>query len=137
VRAWAGAHPHEYALIHGSPVPGYRAPRDTAGPASRAPLALAAIVSRAAADGVLAPPSPAGPPLPAGVAADAEALRAAYGPFADATPDAVARTIVAWSALYGLVSFEAFGQYENVLTDRDAYFDYAARALGTLVGLPT
>ena len=27
VRDWALAHPHEYALIYGSPVPGYRAPR--------------------------------------------------------------------------------------------------------------
>jgi hypothetical protein len=28
-RAWALAHPHEYALIYGSPVPGYAAPQDT------------------------------------------------------------------------------------------------------------
>ena len=34
-RAWALAHPHEYALIYGSPVPGYAAPRDTVAPASR------------------------------------------------------------------------------------------------------
>ena len=30
------AHPHEYALLYGSPVPGYRAPGDTVEPASRA-----------------------------------------------------------------------------------------------------
>src|SRR4051812_14415371 len=29
VRGWAVEHPHEYALIYGSPVPGYRAPEDT------------------------------------------------------------------------------------------------------------
>src|SRR3954463_9000324 len=29
VRDWARAHPHEYALLYGSPVPGYAAPRDT------------------------------------------------------------------------------------------------------------
>src|SRR6266542_2658703 len=28
VRAWALANPHQYALIYGSPVPGYRAPQD-------------------------------------------------------------------------------------------------------------
>src|SRR5262245_28862138 len=33
VRDWALAQPHEYALIYGSPVPGYQAPRDTVGPA--------------------------------------------------------------------------------------------------------
>src|SRR5882757_2934267 len=39
-RAWAQAHRHEYALIYGSPVPGYRAPQDTTGPAGRVALAL-------------------------------------------------------------------------------------------------
>src|SRR5215467_13783584 len=34
VRAWALVHPHEYALLYGSPVPGYRAPEETIGPAS-------------------------------------------------------------------------------------------------------
>ena len=33
-RAWAVAHPHEYALIYGSPVPGYQAPADTIAPAA-------------------------------------------------------------------------------------------------------
>ena len=35
VRAWALAHPNEYALIYGSPVPGYVAPADTVPPATR------------------------------------------------------------------------------------------------------
>ena len=35
VRDWACAHPHEYALIYGSPVPGYAAPDDTIDPAVR------------------------------------------------------------------------------------------------------
>ena len=33
IRGWALEHPHEYALIYGSPVPGYRAPEATIGPA--------------------------------------------------------------------------------------------------------
>ena len=32
-RRWAIRHPHEYALVYGSPVPGYAAPPDTIGPA--------------------------------------------------------------------------------------------------------
>ena len=35
VRDWAIANPNEYALVYGSPVPGYVAPTDTIGPASR------------------------------------------------------------------------------------------------------
>src|SRR5215203_3165343 len=34
-RDWALARPAEYALIYGSPVPGYAAPDDTVGPALR------------------------------------------------------------------------------------------------------
>ncbi len=45
------------------------------------------------------------------------------------------RTLVAWSGLFGLVSFELFGQFENVVTDRDAFFDHAAASLGRLAGL--
>ena len=40
IRAWAVAHPHSYALIYGSPVPGYAAPEDTIDPATRIPIAL-------------------------------------------------------------------------------------------------
>src|ERR1700753_3724645 len=35
VRSWAISHPHEYALIYGSPVPGYQAPQETVAPAGR------------------------------------------------------------------------------------------------------
>src|SRR5580693_5245314 len=48
VRGWAREHPHEYALIYGSPVPGYRAPETTIGPAARVPLAFVGILAGAA-----------------------------------------------------------------------------------------
>ncbi len=48
IRAWAIANPHEYALVYGSPVPGYRAPEDTVDPASRVTLVLARMVDDAA-----------------------------------------------------------------------------------------
>ena len=44
VRDWALERPHEYALIYGSPVPGYQAPRDTVAPAVRVALLIGAIV---------------------------------------------------------------------------------------------
>src|ERR1700759_75355 len=34
-RGWSLTHPHEYALLYGSPVPGYQAPADTVAPAAR------------------------------------------------------------------------------------------------------
>ena len=47
VRTWALAHPHEYALVYGSPVPGYQAPQQTIGPASRVAAVLGADHHRA------------------------------------------------------------------------------------------
>ena len=76
-RGWAIAHPHEYALIYGSPVPGYQAPADTIGPAARSAVVFGRLVSDAHAAGQLTPlpaaPLPAAPlpaaPLPAPQAA--------------------------------------------------------------------
>ena len=44
IRGWALAHPHEYALIYGSPVPGYAAPATTVPAASRVGFALIEVV---------------------------------------------------------------------------------------------
>ena len=63
VRDWAVANPHEYALLYGSPVPGYRAPDDTVGPAARVTLVFARIVDQAARSGNLTPVA-TGPELP-------------------------------------------------------------------------
>ncbi|MEU3248976.1 TetR/AcrR family transcriptional regulator, partial [Streptomyces sp. NPDC006875] len=43
-RRWALDHPHEYALIYGSPVPGYTAPQTTVPAASRVGLLLVGIL---------------------------------------------------------------------------------------------
>jgi AcrR family transcriptional regulator len=133
VRDWALAHPHEYALVYGSPVPGYRAPKQTIGPAARPAVVFGGIVSDAHRDGALTEPA-AGLPVPQSFGPDAARLRDAV--LAGVPDDVAARTLTAWAGLFGLVSFELFGQFENVVTDRDAFFGYAASCLGRMVGLP-
>ena len=49
MRAWARTNPQEYALIFGTPIPGYRAPTATIDPAARIPQVLLGIVATAAA----------------------------------------------------------------------------------------
>src|SRR3954451_22342233 len=44
LRDWAVAHPHEYALTYGSPVPGDAAPPDTVASATRVGVTLLALV---------------------------------------------------------------------------------------------
>jgi len=114
-------------------VPGYEAPEQTIGPASRAAAVLGGIVSDAQRDGALTEPA-AGPPVPESFGPDAARLRDSV--LAGVPDDVAARTLAAWAGLFGLVSFELFGQFENVVTDRDAFFTYAASCLGRMVGLP-
>ena len=133
IRDWALAHPHEYALVYGSPVPGYQAPEQTIGPAARAATVFGAIVSQAGQAGVIRLPDGL-PPLPVSFAGDAARLRESA---LAGLPDAVAAAAVAtWAALFGLVSFELFGQFENVITDRAAFFAHAVGILGRMSGLP-
>src|SRR3954468_7300137 len=61
LRQWAVAHPHEYALTYGSPVPGYAAPQDTIASAARVASALLRLVH----DAQQAGRSPAAPTRPA------------------------------------------------------------------------
>ncbi|WP_169944308.1 TetR/AcrR family transcriptional regulator [Microbispora sp. H11081] len=132
VRAWALAHPHEYALLYGSPVPGYAAPQDTIAPATRDTAVFGRIVSDAHRAGRLTPP-PGCPPPPAVLSQDAEVVRSLMP---DVPDDGVTRAIVAWTGLFGMVSFELFGQFNNTITHRAELFDHNMTSLGRLLGLP-
>jgi AcrR family transcriptional regulator len=133
VRAWALAHPHEYSLVYGSPVPGYQAPEQTIGPASRVAAVLGKIVSDAQAGGALDPPAPC-PAPPGSFAPDAARLRKSV--LHEVPDEVIALALATWASVFGLVSFELFGQFENVVTDRSGYFDHAVTCLGRVIGIP-
>jgi AcrR family transcriptional regulator len=132
VRDWAMNKPHEYALIYGSPVPGYRAPEDTIAPATRIPVLIGRILSDGFAAGRLAAES--GEPVPVSVRADLTSVAAQISP--GAPPTLLARGMTAWIELFGAVSFELFGQFANVIEDRAAFFGYQMRSVAAVVGLP-
>jgi len=188
-------------------VPGYAAPQDTVGPASRRFLVIAAIIRDGQQSGALAPPggtlapasdplawsgthapsggthapsglhapsggtlapsggtlAPAsdplapsggplapsgrtlgsadaplapswGPPIPAPLLAELNGVAAALGVEADA--GLTARTLVAVTELFGALNFELFGQLNNTIDERRAWFDYQARAMAALIGFP-
>ncbi|MFJ4923231.1 TetR/AcrR family transcriptional regulator [Streptomyces sp. NPDC088725] len=128
VRSWALARPHEYALIYGSPVPGYSAPRRTVGPASRVGVALISVARDAFDAGGIALP-----PLSEDLRPEAERLGAEFAP--GLPPEVVAALVAAWAQLFGLVSFELFGQFNSMVEEREKLFVHAAGRLGREVGL--
>ncbi|MYS43876.1 TetR family transcriptional regulator [Streptomyces sp. SID5998] len=128
VRGWALAHPHEYALIYGSPVPGYSAPQTTVPAAARVGLLLIGIVRDAHEQGRLT-----GHALPAELRREAERMTADLAP--DLPPEIVTALVAAWAQLYGLVGFELFGQFNRVVEDREPFFRHAVVRLAHGVGL--
>ena len=45
------------------------------------------------------------------------------------------RALLAWSSLYGTISFELFGHFVGSVEDSDRYFDLAMADLAGLIGL--
>lgn len=119
-RAWARKHPHEYALIHGSPVPGYRGDERTTAAGARAPLALLSVL-----EGMDNPAT--SPSLVPGLAKGAARIAAAGG--GEVPPVLVVTAAQCWTGLLGLVSSELFGQLANTFDPADAFADATIEVL--------
>lgn len=132
-RDWARAHPHEYALIYGSPIHGYRAPRDTVTPASRVALALIGVLRAGHAAGGLRPAFD-GPPAPDALVAQATDLAERLE--LELPAPVVIRTLIAWTQLFGVISFELFGHLAGSADPGDAFFAHTTEQLAEFVGLP-
>jgi AcrR family transcriptional regulator len=127
LRRWAQEHPHEYALVYGSPVPGYQGDDRTTAAGSRVPLALLGVVRDAR-------------PRTGDEAALSPELRAQARGTADALdlevpPEAMVRAVQVWTALFGLLSFELFGQLARTFDPADELFARAVDDLADDLGL--
>lgn len=133
-RQWALADPHSFALIYGSPVPGYAAPQDTIGPATRIPVLLVQILSDLGSH----PQASAFTPR----------VARSMQPVLDATRQwdllgfsdtALALGLMSWTHIIGSISFELFGHRHNVIgdseADRRAYFTFEVETLCDLLGI--
>jgi AcrR family transcriptional regulator len=130
MRAWARAHPDQYALIYGSPLPGYHAPVNTVSPAARVALVLVQVL----ADRLAQPPSPEPhQELSPALAIDLARLRAETFPL---VPEPLlAAVLAAWTQLLGSISLELFGHLRNVVEDFDALFEYEMELMVNHLGL--
>ena len=141
VRAWALAHPNEYSLIYGSPVPGYVAPPDTVAPATRVTTLLMRIVIDAAAQGRVPAAAaqgrvPAADPQAGDATTDDATTARILAPILSYLPPGipaplVQRALMVWTGLFGTISFELYGQLHHVVAespaDRDAFFAACVR----------
>jgi AcrR family transcriptional regulator len=120
IRKWAKRNPNEYALIYGSPVPGYEAPEFTIEPATRATMVLANIITDAWREAAAAV-RPADPWASFGAMLELSGMEEAM----PGVPDVIrARGLMVWTHIFGFVSFELFGSYRGSVRNANRYFDF-------------
>jgi hypothetical protein len=125
-RRWAIANPASWALLYGSPVPGYHAPAErTVGPGTRVAGALFDAVAAGIETGdIMLTNSPVSQPM----SSDFERIRQQFG-FPGDDP-VIVKCFAVWAGVVGAISLEVFGQYgTDTLSDPEAVFDTQVRLL--------
>jgi AcrR family transcriptional regulator len=125
-RRWAVAHPARWALLYGSPVPGYHAPAErTVAVGTRVVGAFLDAVAAGIATGDIRLTNDVAPQP---MSSDFERLRQEFGFPGD--DHVVAKCFLLWAGVVGAISLEVFGQYgADTLTDPEAMFDVQVRLL--------
>lgn len=131
LREWALAHRQEYALLYGSPVPGYAAPEDTVAPAMRVPRVFLGLMADAEAQGLPlgAPSAPVPRKEKAALAPIAESIGRPLG------DERLVRAMMAWPMLIGQLTLELFGHLHKGVLDFDVHFAHLVERVSRDLGL--
>jgi AcrR family transcriptional regulator len=133
-RSWGLEHPTEFALIFGSPIPGYVAPEATRPAGLRYTDLLGRLLAEALADGALDPAriDVRVPPVLARQVDDFQRRRG--GPVLP--PPVMALGLGAWARVHGLVALEIFGHLAPAIGDGAALFEQEMETIVRQSGLP-
>lgn len=138
VREWGVAHPFDWALLFGSPVPGYAAPGDRTTPAgTRVQFLLLRILADMAHLGMATAPNADG--ISPAARASAAAIADDLGPeidIADLAPELLLAGIDAWTLLIAGVSREVFGHLGEIADAEELYESTLRHALSLVVAAP-
>ena len=131
IRDWARANPHEYALLYGSPVPGYAAPDTTVPSAARITGAFLGLAqeSQLRGDEMMAGAGPIGAKEHAALEGVRQLLET---PVDDGR---IVRWMIVWSTVFGHISLELFGHMYRGVLDYDTHFKQVTGELVADLGL--
>jgi AcrR family transcriptional regulator len=126
-RRWSLDHPADFALIFGTPLPGYHAPAQATAAAAGRSLGAAAAVYAAAVQAGAADPGRA--QIPDGLQTGAlwSALAGDNAPAGD--PVLVGVVLSAWTSLLGYLVAEIFGSLTQLITSTDLLYQAHVRAV--------
>lgn len=131
LREWALANRQEYALLYGSPVPGYAAPDDTVMPAQRVPHLFLSLM--ADADELDIPLGAPHAPVPRKEKAALAPILALVG--RRISDERLVRSMMAWPTLIGQLTLELFGHLHRGVLDYDVHFAQIVDRLSQDLGL--
>jgi len=112
-RDWALVHPQDYALIFGTPIPGYYAPDEITAPAAKRNMDVFVELIEAAKNAHLLTPAPAYAKPSRELQTQLAVWKKSFG-YAESTL-ALHLALVGWSRLHGLVSLELFNQIGPII----------------------
>lgn len=133
-REWAVAHPVDFQLIYGNPIPGYVAPAEVTVPLARRPFdGLFRLFLEAYQAGELVIPAEYDP-IPASIRAHfADWLPKAGYDF----PDALLCLLMSgWARIHGMVMLELFEHLGPVVGDTEAFFRHEVEAFWRQLSSP-
>jgi AcrR family transcriptional regulator len=132
-RTWAIAHPVDFQLIYGNPIPGYIAPADITIPLARRPfLGLFACFLEAHRAGELQ--------VPEAYSAVPAATRQAVAEWKQLSgiemPDALLTLLMSgWARIHGLVMLELFNHIQPLVGEGETFYRYELEAFMRQLGL--
>lgn len=132
MRTWALAEPTRWALLYGSPVPGYAAPAEqTTEPGIRVMITLLTLAAEVRAGVAAIDPEPVR--LTRRLRADLKSMAAEAG--MQLAEPVLADLLLWWSSVVGLISGEVFGQLgAETISDAEALFAHHLSRLDRLAG---
>jgi AcrR family transcriptional regulator len=131
-RQWSLDNPAEFALTHGTPVPGYQAPMEVTGPAAARTITTAlAVYADAVAAGAA---DPARSPVPAGLRTGPLWDAILHNQASDLQPRLAGIILTAWASIIGYLSAEIFGSLTRLVADTDALYRGHVRAVMLAMG---
>lgn len=130
-RRWALAHPIDFQLVYGNPIPGYAAPTEVTTPAAQSlGQVFMETIMAAVEAGAIAPPSFA-EPIPPTVC---KHYQHRFG--LDKTGAQIFHLMnQAWSLMHGMVALEIYHHATPVVGDTDAFYEQTMRHQFHLMGI--
>ncbi len=133
-RAWAVAHPTDFQLIYGNPIPGYHAPTDLTGPLAQRPFAqLFDLLQAGWRSGQISLPEEY-QPVPPALAGHIRAYRTKSG--LDLPEVLICVLLSGWARIHGQVMLELFHHSQPFIGDPGLFYELELSAYLRRLGLP-